>query len=461
MEEMGGKRMKQISKKMVTCALIMALGCSLIPVSLVSASKGTHDGSNIELNDPEKDSWNSIYNTWDNEFSKVSGVSYDKKTNTLTLSKYVNANAELRINEMGDDFKIKVSGANELKSINAEGDVWGCSLEVSGRGTLTVNKNRKAENAIHVYGKCISNMLKVKEGVTLTAYKRNDDTPSIYVEGKNRNSISIFGVSGSAYAAEGPYQQHENVPVVTLATCMESTYTDFDGDTAQYAVVKSGDGYDLFRKTQETVQGYPIYENAYIWRESSEIAGVVNEDAVIEAVLLDYNQRDADLFAKAGDSGYDGLYYNWDSNYFAYCKLTKLPNSGVYFASDLEQIENPDVLPGGWEFKVVGDNYVTQYWGDLTMLGKASISKKTAKKGGLTVKWGIVAGAQGYQVRYSASQKMTDAWYQDLSSSKKSVTIGNLKSKTTIYVQVRAVSTDARGGKLYGGWSTTVNIKIK
>ena len=63
MEEMGGKRMKQISKKMVTCALIMALGCSLIPVSLVSASQGTHDGSNIELNDPEKDSWNSIYNT--------------------------------------------------------------------------------------------------------------------------------------------------------------------------------------------------------------------------------------------------------------------------------------------------------------------------------------------------------------------------------------------------------------
>ena len=182
---------------------------------------------------------------------------------------------------------------------------------------------------------------------------------------------------------------------------------------------------------------------------------------MIEAVLLDYNQRDADLFAKAGDSGYDGLYYNWDSNYFAYCKLTKLPNSGVYFASDLEQIENPDVLPDGWEFKVVGDNYVTQYWGDLTMLGKASISKKTAKKGGLTVKWGTVAGAQGYQVRYSASQKMTDAWYQDLSSSKKSVTIGNLKSKTKIYVQVRAVSTDARGGKLYGGWSTTVNIKTK
>lgn len=453
--------MKKIMKHVVMGVLVIALLFSVMPASTALASKGTHESSNIELNDPSKDSWNSIYNTWDSEFSKVSGVTYDKKTNTLTLSKYVNPNAELRINEMGDDFKIKISGTNEIKSIDAEGGEWGCSIEVSGTGTLTVNKNREAENAIRIYGKCISNSLKVKEGVILKVYKKNDENPSIQVEGKNKNSISISGISNTAYKVEGPWEQCENVPVIIPTTCMESTYVDFEGDTAQYAVVRNGDGYDVFRKKQETMQGYPIYENANIWCDAEKMAGMVKEDATIDAVLLDYNVKDADLFAKAGDSGYDGLYYNWDKNYFAYCKLTKIPDTDMYFGSDFEQIDNPDSLPEGWEFQRVGDNYGSMYWGDLSMLGKASISKKTAKKSGLIVNWKAVSGAKGYQVRYSTSSKMTNAWYQDLASSKKSVTIGNLKSKVKVYVQVRAFSTDENGGKIYGAWSSAVNVTTK
>lgn len=453
--------MKQIMKHVVMGALIIALVFSMVPASITSASKGAHDGSSIELNDPSKDSWNNIYNTWDNEFSKVSGVTYDKKTNTLTLSKYVNPDAELRINEMGDDFKLKISGTNEVKSINAEGDTWGCSIEVSGNGTLTVNKKREMDCAIRIYGKCIANSLKVKEGVILKVYQRNDENPSIQVEGKNKNSISISGISDSAYKAEGPWEQRENVPVIVPTACMESTYVDFEGDTNQYAVVKNGDGYDIFRKMQETVQGYPLYENAYIWRNAEEMAGMVKEDAVIDAVVLDYNMRDADLFAKAGDSGYNGLFYNWDENYFAYCKLTEVLDTGMYLGTDFEQVDNPDMIPEGWEFQVAGDNYATQYWGDFSMLGKASISKKTAKKSGLTIKWGAVSGAKGYQVRYSTSSKMTNAWYQDLAASKKSITIGSLKSKVKIYVQVRAFSTDANGGKIYGAWSAAANVKTK
>lgn len=453
--------MKQIMKHVVTGTLLMALVFLMIPASVALASKGTHDGSNIELNDPSKDEWNSIYNTWDSEFSKVKGVTYDKKINTLTLSKYVNPNAELRIYEMGDDFKIKISGTNEIKSIEANSDAWGCSIEVSGTGTLTINKKREMDSAIRIYGKCISNSLKVKEGVVLKVYKRNDENPSIQVEGKNKSTISIAGMGDSAFRVEGPWEQHENVPVVVPATCMESTFVDYEGDTNQYVAVRDGDGYSIFRKMAETVKDYPVYENAYIWRHADEMAGLVKEDATIEAVLLDYDVRDADLLAKAGDSGYDGLYYNWDKNYFAFCKLTEILDTGWYLGTDFEQIDNPDAIPEGWEFKVVGDNYATQYWGDLSTLGKAGISKKTAKKNGLTISWKAVSGATGYQVRYSTSSKMTNAWYQDLASSKKSVTIGNLKSNVKIYVQVRALSTDANGGKNYGAWSSAVNVKTK
>ena len=452
--------MKQIMKHVVMGTLLMALVFLMIPASVALASKGTQDGSNIELNDPSKDEWNSIYNTWDNEFSKVKGVTYDKKTNTLTLSKYVNPNAELRLNDMGDDFKIKISGTNELKSIEANSGGWGCSIEVSGTGTLTVNKNREMDTAIRIYGKCISNSLKVKEGAVLKVYKRNDENPSIQVEGKNKNTISIAGMADSAFRVEGPWAQRENVSVVAPATCMESTFVEGEGDTNQYVAVRDGDGYSLFRKTTETVKDYPVYENAYIWRNADEMAGLVKEDATMEAVLLDYDVWDVDLFAKPEEKGYDGLYYNWDKEYFAFCKLTEIPNTGWILATDFEQIDNPDSVPNE-EFQIVGDNYGTQYWGDLSTLGKAGISKKTAKKNGLTVNWKAVSGAKGYQVRYSTSSKMTNAWYQDLASSKKSVTIDNLKSNVKIYVQVRAVSTDANGGKNYGAWSSAVNVKTK
>lgn len=455
--------MKHYLKKVLVGMLLVAMVFSMVPTSFASAAKGTHDDSNIELNDPSKDSWNCIFNTWDQEFSKVSGVTYDKKTNTLTLNKYVNANAELRINCMGDDFKIKVAGTNELKSINVEGDVWGGSLEIYGNGTLTINKNRESENAIRIYGKVIANSLKVKEGVILKAYKskENNDAPCIQVEGKNKNSISIAGVASSSFIGEGPWGQCENVSVILPTTCMETTYTDFEGDESQYAAVKCENGYDLFRKTQDTAGGYPVYENAWICRTDDEMAGKVNADATIDALVLDYNAKDADLFAKAGDSGFDGLYYDWDANYFAFCKLEKVLDTGFYFASALEQIDNPDAIPEGWEFKIVGDNYATQYKGDLSMVGKAAISKVKAKKSGVSVSWKAVSGASGYEVRYSTSAKMTNAWAQELAASKKSVTIGNLKSKVKVYVQVRAFVKNADGTKSYGAWSSAKNAKTK
>ena len=453
--------MKKILKNVVLGAVLIAMIFSMMPASFSLAAKGTHDGSCIELNDPTKDSWNIIYNTQDDEFSKVSGVTYDEKTNTLTLSKYVNSNAELRVNEIGDDFKIKISGNNEIKSINAEGNTWGCSIEISGSGTLTVNKKQEAENAIRIYGKCISNFLKVKEGVILKAYKMNDDRPSIQVEGKNKNTISISGISSMEYKEEGPMEQSENVPVLIPKTCLESTYVDYEGDNNQYAVIRDGDGYVIFRKTQETVQGYPVYENTYIWRHADDMSGKVKEDATIDAIILDYDIRDADLFANSGDSGYDGLYYNWDENYFAYCKLTKILDTETYLATDLEQINNPNEIPEGWQFQVVGNNYATQYWGDFSMIGMAKITKKTAKKSGLSVSWAAVSGATGYEVRYSTSSKMKNAWTQELAASKKSVTIESLKSKVKIYVQVRAFSTNENGVKRYGAWSKAINVKTK
>lgn len=66
---------------------------------------------------------------------KYSGMSYDKKTNTLTLEK---CNIpHLEVNEMGDDFKIKLVGDCKVGLVSIWGYGYGGSVTVTGSGTLT------------------------------------------------------------------------------------------------------------------------------------------------------------------------------------------------------------------------------------------------------------------------------------------------------------------------------------
>ena len=70
----------------------------------------------------------------------VPGAAYDKATNTLTLTNFNQPNYQIEANMMGDDFKIKVVGECALAGFVSYGDGWGCSINVIGDGTLTVNK---------------------------------------------------------------------------------------------------------------------------------------------------------------------------------------------------------------------------------------------------------------------------------------------------------------------------------
>ena len=49
--------------------------------------------------------------------STVRNISYDKKTNTLTLNGYQETEKKIVANEMGDDFKVKVVGNNQIQGI--------------------------------------------------------------------------------------------------------------------------------------------------------------------------------------------------------------------------------------------------------------------------------------------------------------------------------------------------------
>ena len=103
----------------------------------------------------------------DNEV--VPGATYDKPTNTLTLD-HVKLTDNLGIYYMGDDFRLCVKGECELTKIsvfNFSGK-YSTSLNITGTGTLTLNKEKTYSEAIEFYS----------EGVSLTHF---DIAPSVTV----------------------------------------------------------------------------------------------------------------------------------------------------------------------------------------------------------------------------------------------------------------------------------------
>lgn len=111
----------------------------------------------------------------DNIFSSqgsnaIDGVSYDKASNTLTLNQYKNADNYIATNMMGDDFKIRLIGENEISSIVAYGDAWGGSVTICGDGSLTVNPKKQEDYGVRLYAEGTASVLSVENTCNVTIY---------------------------------------------------------------------------------------------------------------------------------------------------------------------------------------------------------------------------------------------------------------------------------------------------
>ena len=106
----------------------------------------------------------------DNE--AVPGATYDKSANTLTLDN-VKLTDNLGVYYMGDDFKLRVEGECELKKIsvfNFAGK-YSTSLNITGTGALTLNKDKTYSEAIEFYSEGISlTHLDIAPSVTVHLY---------------------------------------------------------------------------------------------------------------------------------------------------------------------------------------------------------------------------------------------------------------------------------------------------
>lgn len=145
--------MKKITKRVISFLISMVMVISLFPTGVMAASgKGPSNGYcyiQIEKSETER-SYIFFPKAGESgkKVEKVSGFSYDKKTNTLTIKNVKKPKWILNVNEMGTDFKIKVVGTNELYGVVVWGYYYGGCVEFTGTGKLTINKSKTRAEAI-------------------------------------------------------------------------------------------------------------------------------------------------------------------------------------------------------------------------------------------------------------------------------------------------------------------------
>lgn len=131
-----------------------------------------------------------LYATGDTKTTTVSGMSYDVKSNTLTLSGYNNKLNYIFANEMGEDFKIKLVGSNEVQGIMVYGFGYGGSLSIEGNGSLTVNANKIAKNAFALYGEESVSKLFFGKNAMVKAYQQGSNATAFV----NSSTVSENGI---------------------------------------------------------------------------------------------------------------------------------------------------------------------------------------------------------------------------------------------------------------------------
>ena len=97
----------------------------------------------------------------------------------------------------------------------------------------------------------------------------------------------------------------------------------------------------------------------------------------------------------------------------------------------------------------------------LTAPAKGKVTKLTAGKKKLTVKWNKLKNIKGYELQYAADKKFTKGLtVVKIKAKKKSYTIKKLAGGKKYYVRIRGYR-NIKGGVIYGKWSKTAARKTK
>ncbi len=145
------------------------------------------------------------------------GISYDLKTNTLTLNNF-KSDMTLMVTDMGDDFKIKLVGYNEIGFIGSVAIVWGSSVTITGSGVLVVNKNKTYPSAVAVdvsgtgYGFFKTEKNAAVKLVGNVTTELGEAEPTIYVSGtKEADTSKVIMLNGDVKVTEASKKESYDV----------------------------------------------------------------------------------------------------------------------------------------------------------------------------------------------------------------------------------------------------------
>ena len=260
-------------KKILSIMLVAILLVTLMPI-YVFAENGpmgtiTWDGTEYELayisfyTPGESGSTKEVYAQQTTNNNAVSGATYDKSTNTLTLNN-VSTTQALETNVMGDDFKIKLVGTNKIGQLSVWGDGYGGSLKLTGTGTLTINEDKNDYYyAIRMPAEGSNSKLYVDSTVTLNLYA---STNVIYLYGTTASSNGITFANGQkisvtkdgssnnySYTVEGTSLTVSGIKKETSTTTIKPTATSLVKLTP-----KSKAFTVKWKKVTKQVKGYQI-----------------------------------------------------------------------------------------------------------------------------------------------------------------------------------------------------------
>ena len=223
-------------------------------------------------------------------------ISYDKETNTLTLTDFIAQELALLTYCMGDDFKIVVEGYNEFLSIRSYANGWGGSLTIAGDGELILNRYSADSSAILIEADGDPSTLTVKKSVKLTAFEGNKayfpKNYSIYVKGSTTPDPASLGNdmdTGEACPNEYNYDIIDKINAYDLGFAY--TYYDVglkkENDDTIYVGLEYNDN-EYFVSSLEYDEALDMYI-AEAYNEGNEINPEEEGFTVIEDVPL-YNE---------------------------------------------------------------------------------------------------------------------------------------------------------------------------
>lgn len=246
------KHFKKVS--LMLAVLCMWVGC----VMTVQAANGPNTGeySAAYINIYYRDGTNPtttnhlVYAAGTQKTETVKGAVYDKKTNTLTLTNYKHPTMSIEVNEMGDDFKIKLVGDNQIKGLAVWGFGYGGSVEVFGDGTLTVNKNKEDSAGIIMQPEGTKAVFKVSGKAVVDVYAGTDKMP-FYVKAisekyKNCVDADTDKVLKTETAYTDRYIRHHVVTLSDEPSVFEVYMKDGDANS-KYAIDMYDTSYYIYK----------------------------------------------------------------------------------------------------------------------------------------------------------------------------------------------------------------------